>query len=235
MIAARVLCATVCTLLLIGASASAAPADSEPSYPVIMVPGLGGGLPEIAPVADRLEAEGFEVLYFSEFDYIQSNLKTARNLADRVKEVAAGSGKVHIACFSAGVVSCRYAMKYLGIQELVERLVMYAGGNGSKPMCLLPVWAGGDNCAYHWFALSLEWGDDTPGDSEYYLITSFPELFTPIPDGGICYHYIPFDGTFRHPFEPLEPVYQDAVAMAMHGDCPGEFVDLPITNSSIVR
>lgn len=228
------LSALVSALVLIVAFAPPAQAQTEPRYPVIMVPGLGGGLPEIAPIADRLSQEGHDVRYFSEFDYIQSNRVTAQNLANRVKELAAASGKVNIACFSAGVVSCRFAMKYLGIQDIVDKVVMYAGGNGSKPMCLLPVWLGGDNCVYHWFALSLEIGDDTPGPAEYYLITSFPELFTPIPDGGLCYKYIPFDG-FRHPFEPFEPQYQDAVAMAMNGQCPGEFVDLPITDSSIVR
>ena len=208
------------------------PVQAAPAYPypVILVPGLAGGLPTIRPVFDRLREEGHRVLYFKDFDGITSNEETANILATKVRQTSRFfQSKVNIACFSAGVVSCRYAMKYLDIQPLVDRAVLYAGGNGAKPMCLLPIELGGDNCPTEPFAIKLELGDDTPGDSKYSLITSFTEIFTPIPDGGICYKFIPPDD-FIHPFEPFQKAYQDAIAAAMSGTCPGEFVDLPITN-----
>jgi len=200
-----------------------------PQYPVILIPGLGGGVEEIAPVRDKLLAEGNQVLYFSEFDGVESNYRTALRTAAKTKEVAATTGKVNLACWSASVMSCRYAMKYLGIQDLVAQVVFYAGGNGNWGMCQLPVYLGGDGCPTHWFARSLEYGDDTPGAAGYFFITSFPETVTPIPDGGICYKYAPFDG-FKHTEEPWQPVYQDFIAAGVKGVCLGDFVNKPITN-----
>lgn len=219
------------TLLVLSVIAVASPAQAYVSpYPVIMVTGLNGFLKDVAPVQQRLIAEGFDVRYYPELIGLRSNKDTAKIVAARVKRVASKTGKVSLACWSAGVMSCRYAMKYLGIVNMVDKVVLYGGGDGNISMCLLPVSAGGDGCSTHPFAISLLLGDDTPGNAQYYFFTSFNQEMTPIPDGGICYKYIPFDG-FSHPNEPFQPVYQDAIAAAMHGICAGEYINRPISNA----
>lgn len=220
--------AAVAALLLSLLTALPARAQSGP-YPVLLVPGLGGGLPEVRPVHDRLVEDGYQVLYFSEFDGVESNFMTAWRTAVRVKEISKTTGKVNLACWSASVMSCRHAMMYLGIVDLVEEVMLYGGGDGNWGMCNLPVYLGGDGCPTHWFAKSIRWGDGTPGTANYYLITSFPPPVTPIPDGGICYKYVPFDG-FIHTQEPSQPVYLDFISAGLSGTCLGEFVDRPITN-----
>lgn len=220
--------AVVVVLAVALLSAPASPAAAA-SYPVVLIPGLGGGLPEMAPLQARLQAEGYDVRYFSEFDGIQSYEWTARRTAYRVKKLAARSGKVNLVCFSGGVLSCRYAMKYLGISKLVPRIVLVGGGDGNFVLCALPKYLGGDGCATDRFSIKAILGDDTPGPAEYYFVTSFPPPVTAIPDGGVCYEHIPAEG-FVHGEEPFQPVYQDWVATAMAGSCPGEFYDLRISN-----
>lgn len=208
-----------------------APVQASPpsAYPVLIIPGMNGALMPLVPLRDRLVADGFEVRHYFDFLGLRSNYDNSLIVADKVKSVAATTGKVNLACYSAGVMACRFAMKYLGIQDLVDRVVLFAGGDGNLAMCLLPVDMGGDGCRTHWFARSLLLGDDTPGPSEYYFITSFGLVTTPIPDGGVCYLHIPFDG-FKHPDEPSQPIYQDAISNSLRGVCPGEFIDLPIRN-----
>lgn len=208
----------------------AAPANAVvPKYPVILIPGLGEGIQDLVPVRDRLIADGYEALYFDEFNGVESNFRTAVKTANRVKAIAPATGKVNLACWSASVMSCRYAMMYLGIQDMVSQVMLYGGGDGNKGMCKLPVYLGGDGCPRHPFAKSILIGDATPGLSNYFLITSFPESVTPIPDGGICYKYAPFDG-FYHTQEPSQPVYLDFISAGMGGTCLGQFVNKRITN-----
>lgn len=223
------LAALSCALCL-AALLLAAPAKAQvPKYPVILIPGLGEGIQDLIPVRDRLIADGYQVHYFDEFNGVESNFRTALKTANRVKELAPATGKVNLACWSASVMSCRFAMMYLGIQDMVSQVVLYGGGDGNNGMCRLPVFLGGDGCPTHWFAKSLLIGDATPGLAQYFLITSFPQLVTPIPDGGICYKHVPFNG-FYHTQEPSQPEYLNFISAAMGGTCLGEFVDKRITN-----
>jgi hypothetical protein len=201
-------------------------------YPVIMVPPTAFGL--MKPITDRLTREGHQLLSFSELDYPQAVSDLAWKLAARVREVSNEHGKANIACYSIAVLACRFAMKWLGIADRVHRAVLFGGGDGAYSLCFLPFGLGGDGCAFHAVARSILIGDDTPGPAEYYFITSFPDTApfpqesAAIPDGGVCYQYIPFDG-FSHGQETFQPVYQDSVASAMNGICPGKFIDLPVT------
>lgn len=224
------LAATILALLAVTAATSdgSAAQESARKYTVVLVAGWGSPYQDqVEPVKALIEADGFPVEQIAALPNSSSYIR-ALAIAAKVRSVARAEGKANLVCYSAAVAICRFAMKYLGIEDLVAAVVLFAGGDGNYNFCLIPAWIGGDACQFHAFARSINIGDDTPGPAGYYFITSYTQQEAPPLDGGVCYKQVVRDGSFRHGDEPKMPVYQEFIIAGLNGICLGDFLDLPI-------
>lgn len=121
----------VAAALLLSLSLSAAPAQAATHNPVVFVHGLSSSSSSWDDWIADFEADGYSSseLFAWSYDWSQSNVTTAQQLATEVKSVLAqtGASKVDLVVHSMGALSARYYLKNLGGTSYVDDFVSSAG------------------------------------------------------------------------------------------------------------
>ncbi|HEY6738137.1 MAG TPA: alpha/beta fold hydrolase [Actinopolymorphaceae bacterium] len=215
--------------LLPSAGASRAEASARPTdtRPVLLVHGWLGSPHDFTAMKHALAESGRPVYTIHLLG--QENVSNAHAIADRVDRIAAehDGSKVDLVGHSMGGLSTRYYVARLGGSEHVHGYVsMGTSHYGYEGACALPELLGGQMCPDSRFLTELDRGDDTPGSVAYTTIWSTEDTVESARlDGGACFHQI---ADVPHAEEPRSPEFIAAVRRALEGDCPGEYVELPI-------
>ncbi|MEU6140986.1 alpha/beta fold hydrolase [Streptomyces sp. NPDC047081] len=170
---ATALSAVVASLLL-SLSLSAAPAQAATHNPIVFVHGLSSDSSSWDDWISDFEADGYSSseLFAWSYDWGQSNVTTASQLATEIKSVLAqtGASKVDIVAHSMGVLSSRYYLKNLGGTSYVDDFVSVAGVNHGTSVASWCAWLY-TSCKEmqtgSTFLTSLNSGDETPGSVSY--------------------------------------------------------------------
>lgn len=194
------------------ASAGATPTATGPQDPLITVHGWLGVVNVWQPLINRLSTEGYvqgEDLFQFDYDWGQSNITTAQELAAFVDQVLAqtGADRVDIVSHSMGGISSRWCIKFDGCEGKVDQWISYAGANqGSflaagcawlQPSCV-------DMVPGSPMLGELNAGDPTPGSTRYYTFWNWCDLIIWPPDNsrvpgaqdhvGDCYFHVLMPG-----------------------------------------
>ncbi|MFC7260801.1 esterase/lipase family protein [Streptomyces lutosisoli] len=164
----------VAAALLLSLSLSAAPAQAATHNPVVFVHGLSSSSSSWDDWIADFEADGYSSseLFAWSYDWSQSNVTTAQQLATEVKSVLAqtGASKVDLVVHSMGALSARYYLKNLGGTSYVDDFVSSAGVNHGTTVASWCKWLY-TSCAEMYtgssFLTSLNSGDETPGSVSY--------------------------------------------------------------------
>ncbi|WP_369256347.1 MULTISPECIES: esterase/lipase family protein [unclassified Streptomyces] len=164
----------VAAALLLSLSLSAAPAQAATHNPVVFVHGLSSSSSSWDDWIADFEADGYSSseLFAWSYDWSQSNVTTAQQLATEVKSVLAqtGASKVDLVVHSMGALSARYYLKNLGGTSYVDDFVSSAGVNHGTTVASWCKWLY-TSCAEMYtgssFLTSLNSGDETPGSVTY--------------------------------------------------------------------
>ncbi|MEU6258100.1 triacylglycerol lipase [Streptomyces sp. NPDC047043] len=164
----------VVSSLLLSLSLSAAPAHAATHNPIVFVHGLSSSASSWDDWIADFEADGYSSseLFASSYDWSQSNVTTAQQLATEVKSVLAqtGASKVDLVVHSMGALSARYYLKNLGGTSYVDDFVSAAGVNHGTTTASWCKWLY-TSCAEMYtgssFLTSLNSGDETPGSVSY--------------------------------------------------------------------
>jgi triacylglycerol esterase/lipase EstA (alpha/beta hydrolase family) len=164
----------VAAALLLSLSLSAAPAQAATHNPVVFVHGLSSSSSSWDDWIADFKADGYSSseLFAWSYDWSQSNVTTAQQLATEVKSVLAqtGASKVDLVVHSMGALSARYYLKNLGGTSYVDDFVSTAGVNHGTTVASWCKWLY-TSCAEMYtgssFLTSLNSGDETPGSVSY--------------------------------------------------------------------
>ncbi|WP_406328242.1 esterase/lipase family protein [Streptomyces sp. NBC_00203] len=164
----------VAAALLLSLSLSASPAQAATHNPVVFVHGLSSSSSSWDDWIADFEADGYSSseLFAWSYDWSQSNVTTAQQLATEVKSVLAqtGASKVDLVVHSMGALSARYYLKNLGGTSYVDDFVSSAGVNHGTTVASWCKWLY-TSCAEMYtgssFLTSLNSGDETPGSVSY--------------------------------------------------------------------
>ncbi|MFJ9247565.1 esterase/lipase family protein [Streptomyces sp. NPDC101776] len=164
----------VTTSLLLSLSLASTPAHAASHDPVIFVHGLSGSASGWDDWVADFEADGYSSseLFAWSYDWTQSNVTTASQLATKVKSVLAqtGASKVDIVGHSMGTLSSRYFLKNLSGTSYVDHFVSVAGVNHGTSIASLCGWLY-TSCKEMQtgssFLTALNSGDETPGSVSY--------------------------------------------------------------------
>jgi triacylglycerol esterase/lipase EstA (alpha/beta hydrolase family) len=164
----------VAAALLLSLSLSAAPAQAATHNPVVFVHGLSSSSSSWDDWIADFKADGYSSseLFAWSYDWSQSNVTTAQQLATEVKSVLAqtGASKVDLVVHSMGALSARYYLKNLGGTSYVDDFVSSAGVNHGTTVASWCKWLY-TSCAEMYtgssFLTSLNSGDETPGSVSY--------------------------------------------------------------------
>jgi triacylglycerol esterase/lipase EstA (alpha/beta hydrolase family) len=164
----------VTTSLLLSLSLASTPAHAASHDPIIFVHGLSGSASGWDDWVADFEADGYSSseLFAWSYDWTQSNVTTASQLATEVKSVLAqtGASKVDIVGHSMGTLSSRYFLKNLGGTSYVDHFVSVAGVNHGTSIASLCGWLY-TSCKEMQtgssFLTALNSGDETPGSVSY--------------------------------------------------------------------
>jgi triacylglycerol lipase len=142
------------------------------SNPILFVHGYSGDASNWTAMANRFTTDGWPSSYLDQwsYDWRQSNVTTAQQLAAEVDRLLAATGatKVDIVSHSMGGLSSRHYLKNLGGTSKVDAWVSLGGpnhGTDSANGCLdtscteMRVGSG--------FLAALNSGDETPGSPRY--------------------------------------------------------------------
>jgi triacylglycerol lipase len=153
--------------------ALAAPAGASAREPILFVHGFSGAAWNWDVMIDRFEADGYASgqLRAMSYNSSQSNVRTAREVAQEAAELqaATGAAKVDVVTHSMGGLSSRYWLRNLGGTAVVDEWVSIGGPNhgtwtalacGVLPSCLEMVPGSS-------FLRALNSGDETPGAVRY--------------------------------------------------------------------
>ncbi|WP_405875134.1 MULTISPECIES: esterase/lipase family protein [unclassified Streptomyces] len=160
--------------LLLSLSLSAAPAHAATHNPVVFVHGLSSSAGSWDDWIADFEADGYSSseLFAWSYDWTQSNVTTAQELATEVQSVLSqtGASKVDLVVHSMGALSSRYYLKNLGGTAYVDDFVSAAGVNHGTTTASWCKWLY-TSCAEMYtgssFLTSLNSGDETPGSVSY--------------------------------------------------------------------
>lgn len=162
------------TTLLLSLSLSPTPAQAATHNPVVFVHGLSSSASSWDDWAGYFRTDGYasgELDAWS-YDWAQSNVTTARQLATEIRNVLArtGASKVDLVVHSMGALSARYYLKNLGGTSYVDDFVSTAGVNHGTSTASWCAWLY-TSCAEmntgSSFLTSLNSGDETPGSVSY--------------------------------------------------------------------
>jgi triacylglycerol lipase len=164
----------VTTSLLLSLSLASTPAQAASHDPIVFVHGLNGSASGWNDWVADFEADGYSSseLFAWSYDWTQSNVTTASQLATEVKSVLAqtGASKVDIVGHSMGTLSARYYLKNLGGTSYVDHFVSVAGVNHGTSIASLCGWLY-TSCKEMQtgssFLTALNSGDETPGSVSY--------------------------------------------------------------------
>ncbi|WP_019070958.1 esterase/lipase family protein [Streptomyces hokutonensis] len=164
----------VTTSLLLSLSLASTPAHAASHDPIIFVHGLSGSASGWDDWVADFEADGYSSseLFAWSYDWTQSNVTTASQLATEVKSVLAqtGASKVDIVGHSMGTLSSRYFLKNLSGTSYVDHFVSVAGVNHGTTIASLCGWLY-TSCKEMQtgssFLTALNSGDETPGSVSY--------------------------------------------------------------------
>ncbi|MEV0908386.1 esterase/lipase family protein [Streptomyces hokutonensis] len=164
----------VTTSLLLSLSLASTPAHAASHDPIVFVHGLSGSASGWDDWVADFEADGYSSseLFAWSYDWTQSNVTTASQLATEVKSVLAqtGASKVDIVGHSMGTLSSRYFLKNLSGTSYVDHFVSVAGVNHGTSIASLCGWLY-TSCKEMQtgssFLTALNSGDETPGSVSY--------------------------------------------------------------------
>ena len=164
----------VTTSLLLSLSLASTPAHAASHDPIVFVHGLSGSASGWDDWVADFEADGYSSseLFAWSYDWTQSNVTTASQLATEVKSVLAqtGASKVDIVGHSMGTLSSRYFLKNLSGTSYVDHFVSVAGVNHGTSVASLCGWLY-TSCKEMQtgssFLTALNSGDETPGSVSY--------------------------------------------------------------------
>ncbi|WP_406462358.1 triacylglycerol lipase [Streptomyces sp. NBC_01622] len=164
----------VTTSLLLSLSLASTPAHAASHDPIVFVHGLSGSASGWDDWVADFEADGYSSseLFAWSYDWTQSNVTTASQLATEVKSVLAqtGASKVDIVGHSMGTLSSRYFLKNLGGTSYVDHFVSVAGVNHGTSIASLCGWLY-TSCKEMQtgssFLTALNSDDETPGSVSY--------------------------------------------------------------------
>lgn len=164
----------VTTSLLLSLSLASTPAHAASHDPIVFVHGLSGSASGWDDWVADFEADGYSSseLFAWSYDWTQSNVTTASQLAAEVKSVLAqtGASKVDIVGHSMGTLSSRYFLKNLSGTSYVDHFVSVAGVNHGTSIASLCGWLY-TSCKEMQtgssFLTALNSGDETPGSVSY--------------------------------------------------------------------
>ncbi|MDX6316070.1 MAG: hypothetical protein QOF44_5534 [Streptomyces sp.] len=153
---------------------TATPAQAATHNPIIFVHGLSSDSSSWDDWVADFKADGYTASELDawSYDWTQSNVTTASQLATEVKRVlaATGASKVDIVAHSMGPLSARYYLKNLGGTSYVDDFVSVAGVNHGTTVASWCSWLY-TSCAQMYtgssFLTSLNSGDETPGSVSY--------------------------------------------------------------------
>ncbi|MFJ2902678.1 esterase/lipase family protein [Streptomyces sp. NPDC087212] len=164
----------VAASLLLSVSLAATPAQAATHDPIIFVHGLSGSAAGWDDWVGYFEADGYSAAQLDawSYDWKQSNVTTARQLATEVKNVLArtGASKVDLVAHSMGAMSARYYLKNLGGTSYVDDFISTAGVNHGTATASLCTWlytSCGEMTPGSSFLTALNSGDETPGAVSY--------------------------------------------------------------------
>jgi triacylglycerol lipase len=164
----------VTTSLLLSLPLASTPAQAASHDPIVFVHGLSSSSSSWDDWVADFEADGYSSsqLFAWSYDWTQSNVTTAQQLATEVKSVLAqtGASKVDIVGHSMGPLSARYYLKNLGGTSYVDHFVSVAGVNHGTSVASLCGWLY-TSCKEMQtgssFLTALNSGDETPGSVSY--------------------------------------------------------------------
>lgn len=164
----------VTTSLLLSLPLASTPAQAASHDPVVFVHGLSSSSSSWDDWVADFEADGYSSseLFAWSYDWKQSNVTTAQQLATEVKSVLAqtGASKVDIVGHSMGTLSARYYLKNLSGTSYVDHFVSVAGVNHGTSVASLCGWLY-TSCKEmetgSSFLTALNSGDETPGSVSY--------------------------------------------------------------------
>lgn len=164
----------VTTSLLLSLPLASTPAQAASHDPVVFVHGLSSSSSSWDDWVADFEADGYSSseLFAWSYDWTQSNVTTAQQLATEVKSVLAqtGASKVDIVGHSMGTLSARYYLKNLSGTSYVDHFVSVAGVNHGTSVASLCGWLY-TSCKEmetgSSFLTALNSGDETPGSVSY--------------------------------------------------------------------
>lgn len=164
----------VVSSLLLALSLSAAPAQAATHNPIVFVHGLSSSADSWDDWIADFEADGYSSseLFAWSYDWGQSNVTTAQQLATKIQSVLSQTGatKVDLVVHSMGALNSRYYLKNLGGTSYVDDFVSTAGVNHGTTTASWCTWLY-TSCAQMYtgssFLTSLNSGDETPGSVSY--------------------------------------------------------------------
>ncbi|MET7569359.1 triacylglycerol lipase [Streptomyces sp. NPDC005492] len=164
----------VTTSLLLSLSLASTPAHAASHDPIVFVHGLSSSSSTWNDWVADFKADGYtsSELFAWSYDWTQSNVTTASQLATEVKSVLAqtGASKVDIVGHSMGSLSSRYFLKNLSGTSYVDHFVSVAGVNHGTSIASLCGWLY-TSCKEMQtgssFLTALNSGDETPGGVAY--------------------------------------------------------------------
>ncbi|MFS8200096.1 esterase/lipase family protein [Streptomyces sp. CWNU-52B] len=171
--AGTVFAAALASLLLF-LSLPAAPAHAAAHNPVVFVHGLSSSSSSWDDWIADFKADGYtsSELYSWSYDWGQSNVTTAQQLATKIQSVRSqtGAAKVDLVVHSMGALNSRYYLKNLGGTAYVDDFVSTAGVNHGTTTAGWCQWLY-TSCAEMYtgssFLTALNSGDETPGGVSY--------------------------------------------------------------------
>lgn len=164
----------VVSSLLLALPLSAAPAQAATHNPIVFVHGLSSSSSSWDDWIADFKADGYSSseLFAWSYDWTQSNVTTAQQLATKIQSVLSQTGvsKVDLVVHSMGALNSRYYLKNLGGTSYVDDFVSTAGVNHGTTTASWCSWLY-TSCAQMYtgssFLTSLNSGDETPGSVSY--------------------------------------------------------------------
>ncbi|MGW7047852.1 esterase/lipase family protein [Streptomyces avermitilis] len=160
--------------ILLSLTLSAVPARAATHNPVVFVHGISSSASSWDDWIADFEADGYTASELDawSYDWSQSNVTTAQQLATEVRSVLArtGASKVDLVVHSMGALSARYYLKNLGGTSYVDDFVSTAGVNHGTTVASWCKWLY-TSCSEMYtgssFLTALNSGDETPGSVAY--------------------------------------------------------------------
>ena len=150
--------------------------------PVILVHGYGGNSANFLFMQWRLKWRGWSNVYSVSYTPPHINArKLSQQVVDHVDRIlkATGAKKAHLVCHSMGGPLTRYAMKNLGLDGKVDRVITLGSPHyGSRVAALFPALGAAAQMRYQSpFVRELATGETCPGSARYFSIYSNMDNF----------------------------------------------------------